>query len=522
MKKMFSLIIVLVSIMCCDKAFAYKEYKIGDKVTYRGEEYYVIEDSDSNTEYISLLKDQPLTKDEVNKYNGGEYTSKNGEMPHDSNCDSIGNRTGTCSYSTNSQIKILLNNWINDFEDDLINIEGYKVRLIEEFDLKKLGFEYDELFNNVEKVKASENTPTWVYEYSYWTMTPYDDDMYEYYIVTQNGILSSRWLEDKYLVRPVINLKKSALGDSESNSICKDDYIYETKKRVKYSSYRIGEKVKYNGEIYYVLKESNSDINYVTLLKAKSLTVEELYKYGRNENGKLFINEYVVDEDNPEKKVFEYDDGTGGIAFYTSKTCSFKKYSVESGYSIDTDTSGCNVDFDKSDIKKVIDNWSKELENDLVSVDGYKVRLITFDELIDKFGYEYEDRGYNSGWKSTVHTPSWIYDYSFWTMSGSDNNNIYVVGGTLSLSGVFQNYSVKPVINLNKCAIDGGCWKEIIGGECVKDNNSIVGNDNKTIVNVENTLKVISKILFIISIFLIITGTGLLGYNYIKSKKERK
>ena len=49
-------------------AKTYQEYKIGDKITYNDMDFYVIENSDVTKDSVTLLKGEPLTTAEVNKY----------------------------------------------------------------------------------------------------------------------------------------------------------------------------------------------------------------------------------------------------------------------------------------------------------------------------------------------------------------------------------------------------------------------------------------------------------------------
>jgi len=71
-----------------------------------------------------------------------------------------------------------------------------------------------------------------------------------------------------------------------------------------YEEYKIGDKVRYDGNSYYVISHSDENTNYITLLKEKSLTVDEINKYGRDESGKLFVNKNNINTDDPEKVIY--------------------------------------------------------------------------------------------------------------------------------------------------------------------------------------------------------------------------
>lgn len=77
-----------------------------------------------------------------------------------------------------------------------------------------------------------------------------------------------------------------------------------------FEKYNIGEEVLYKNEEYYVIENSDENKNYVTLLKDKSLTVDEVNKYGRDDDKKLFVNKYVINTNNPEDVIFNFKDGS--------------------------------------------------------------------------------------------------------------------------------------------------------------------------------------------------------------------
>ena len=68
MKKLLFIVLMIMTLFMCNKVYAYKEYNVGDEITYRDELYYVIENSNKDENYITLLKDIPLTVEEVNSY----------------------------------------------------------------------------------------------------------------------------------------------------------------------------------------------------------------------------------------------------------------------------------------------------------------------------------------------------------------------------------------------------------------------------------------------------------------------
>jgi len=225
-----------------------------------------------------------------------------------------------------------------------------------------------------------------------------------------------------------------------------------------YEEYKIGDKVRYDGNSYYVISNSDKNTNYVTLLKEKSLTVDEINKYGRDESGKLFVNKNVVNTNDPEKVIY-YFDNIVGIAYYSGDGCKSEYFwngsNIEFSNSISTN---CVNDYNSSDIKKVVDNWAKDNFNatDLVEVDGYSSRLLNYDEINNNLGpvtnkwgqyfIEGEDWFKNFTWRN-----------SFWSMIKNSDNSYKVANirdSIVDYINVFEISSVKPVINLNKCLID--------------------------------------------------------------------
>ncbi len=80
-----------------------------------------------------------------------------------------------------------------------------------------------------------------------------------------------------------------------------------------------------------------------------------------------YNNGYEIGRDNE-------DNNVGTISYYKSNDCYYN-----SDY--DKNTTGCNSNYDTSNIKNVIDNWSNTFNDVLEEINGYKARLIKIDEL---------------------------------------------------------------------------------------------------------------------------------------------
>lgn len=224
-----------------------------------------------------------------------------------------------------------------------------------------------------------------------------------------------------------------------------------------YKNYKIGDKVTYKGMEFYVIENSNSTKDYVTLLKAEPLTIDEVSKYGVGH-----VNRYTLSSQGT-----AYDNnGYGGMVYYSSKNCGY----VDGSYKTDE----CINSYDSSDIKYVVDDWAiNKCDVDDLKTDnlGYKVRLLTYEDLFTNLGYEQENWNV-SGWSADPEkTPSWVGNYNYWTMSPYEDYDygvLYVSAHRYLSTGVSFNSSdrnhsstiygdvtnnVRPVINLFKKAI---------------------------------------------------------------------
>ena len=234
---------------------------------------------------------------------------------------------------------------------------------------------------------------------------------------------------------------------------------------ITYDTYSIGDVVTFAGSNWYVIKNSSSEEDYVTLMKEKVLTNAELGDYAAN---------YTVTCDYPmmtggihgcttigETITLPY----GTMSYYWSDTC---HYSGSYGYTGD-DWSGCegHNDYEGSKVKEFLEGtYINTLgETNLKEVDGYKVRLITKEELQTNLGYATEMTGSYYEYSAT-NTPSWVYQnfgenqnnvYGYCTMTPRSENSfgVWRVSGTgnLDYGSVYSGDGVRPVINLLKSNI---------------------------------------------------------------------
>ena len=231
------------------------------------------------------------------------------------------------------------------------------------------------------------------------------------------------------------------------------DYAYG-KEEIIYKSYSIGDEVTYNGIDFYVINDSDSTEQTVTLLKAEPLTTEEVNEYGGVGTENNHVNLYVTtDTSSPYyRKAYDHN-GYGGVAFYSSQTCN------------QSNSSGCTTNYDESEIKYIINTWSSYnlKESDLAEdSSGYSVRILNDIEFINNFNYEFSKVCDTCGmsWMTTENTPIWVYyDFlNYMTMSADGDSN-YVIK-TICKVGIIPNsvYSgndtIRPVVTIKKSALN--------------------------------------------------------------------
>ena len=193
------------------QAPSYDEYSVGDTVTYNNINYYVITDSSSSEQSVTLLKAEPLSYEEVQTYSavtGAQTINRNGYG---------GMQYGTTSTYSTSYVKATVDNWKAAEAPS-----STEARLIQYDEFENLGYVEENINPSDIGWVKSENTPTWVYNsnYWYWTMTPVNDSTNNAWVMNnvgnfQEDLVSNGNAGGVYIggiVRPVIVLPKSALS----------------------------------------------------------------------------------------------------------------------------------------------------------------------------------------------------------------------------------------------------------------------------------------------------------------------
>ena len=194
------------------------EYIVGDKLTFAGSDWYVIEDSDFNQDYVKLMKETVVNNTELGSY------------AHSSGKPAIKYNDNYTNTYENSKIREFLEEIyltkIDPHSNKLKLVElggkSYKIRLITLNELlNNLGYETTDVATLYEYDES--NTPSWVYQNfgeggysnyngidSYWTMEEYGSSL-TYIVPVKRPICVQPVNSGSTGVRPVINLYKSAI-----------------------------------------------------------------------------------------------------------------------------------------------------------------------------------------------------------------------------------------------------------------------------------------------------------------------
>ena len=200
-----------------EESVVYAAYSVGDEVTYNNIDYYVIADSGTTESSVKLLKATPITSSEISSYlsSTGVASEVNTEGTYakmvyyfKGTCN--GNDYGGCTTDyEQSDIKYIVDIWKTNYAP-----QALEAKLITYDDLTdNLGYG---IYNGTLGPSVSETTPSWVYSdnYSYWTMSKYNDSVFQVWVVNQYAHTVSGkpvYYRNENVVRPVIILPKSAL-----------------------------------------------------------------------------------------------------------------------------------------------------------------------------------------------------------------------------------------------------------------------------------------------------------------------
>ena len=202
----------------------YAAFSIGDEITYKDTNWYVINNSPSSQNYVTLIKKTVLTHDELGEYalviEGDDDVRNTAYFDYDSSL-----------YAT-SDIKAAVETYMSNksMTNDLKEVDGYKIRLITENEIMNLGYSEQEQPTPWDSNQTwvittyTETTPTWIYSNfgegqngvsGYWTMSPYSNDNSNVLFISVGGLLSDNQglsANGQGGVRPVINLLKSSIS----------------------------------------------------------------------------------------------------------------------------------------------------------------------------------------------------------------------------------------------------------------------------------------------------------------------
>ena len=182
-------------------------YQVGDHVSYNNVTYYVIEDSDTTNDTVKLLKENPLTKTEMDNLNltGITISEYNGygQVQYGSSVD----------YST-STVKQVVDAWKNSA---VKSSDTATARLITKEELEN-NFEFEEIIIDCggcgEIIKENAITTSWMYNssYVYWIMSTNNYDESEPLTINRDGTLDHPIIASYITeaVRPLLELNKSA------------------------------------------------------------------------------------------------------------------------------------------------------------------------------------------------------------------------------------------------------------------------------------------------------------------------
>ena len=186
-----------------DKSPSYTVYSIGDHISYNGVTYYVIEDSGTTNDTVKLLKENPLTKTEMDNLNltGITITESNGYGTV---------QYGPAVYYSMSTVKQVVDKWA---ESAVKSGDSATERLITFDEIHTLGYSDTPIScgGPCQFYSKPDGLADWVYNsnYNYWTMT-YFNSLHVWKVYDSGGLYSFETTYVSNAVRPVLEISKTA------------------------------------------------------------------------------------------------------------------------------------------------------------------------------------------------------------------------------------------------------------------------------------------------------------------------
>lgn len=179
----------------------YTKYDYGSIVRYHGVDYYVIQDNGEDSEYVVGLKTIPLTYDEISHYSLDIQNNNNyGYIAFNSD-----------NYNS-SNVKNVLDQW----KDNNVNIQDLKIVAGSKYQLFNINH-YNIMIN---KINEWREIPGGTNYYNKFLNQLYLSDC-AYFMLNNNTIsvvnmdqtIATAGSNDKYAIRPVLNIYKDRLDD---------------------------------------------------------------------------------------------------------------------------------------------------------------------------------------------------------------------------------------------------------------------------------------------------------------------
>ena len=196
--------------------------------------------------------------------------------------------------------------------------------------------------------------------------------------------------------------------------------------------------VTYNGLSYYRLPNISVTTGYVALIGEEPLSYADTVKYAGNIP--------VVNVN-----------GFGAVAYYSSDTCN------------ETNSEGCKTDYNSSNVKVIIDAWTKDnVKNDSSAT------ILTTDYLTN-YGYALVG---NNVYSKTSKTPSNLFKLGVDYWAVDSNGNVYKGSSTFNVTYPYDVAAIRPIIIAKDSDV-----KSSSPSNNGNSNNSVTNNINNSVNN---------------------------------------